>query len=123
MVTRATWAGAVLAESAGEMLEHTLAIVIEFMDTAAARALWPKIEDLVTPISSDIPGTQPRDQSRVFYQFLVDRGDDHTKATDLRATATRKLSFNRGNGLFARLLHMHSEIVDEYAATGSGPMA
>ena len=115
--------GAVLQESAGEMLEETMAVMIEFEDTAAAKAMWPKIENLVTPISSDEPGTQPRDQGPVLYQFLVDRGDDHTEASDLRASATRELAFNRGGGMFARLLHMHSEIADEYRATGSGPMA
>lgn len=115
--------GAVLAESAGEMLEHTMAVMLEFESTAAARALWPKIENIVTPISSDVAGTQPRDQGPILYQFLVDRGDDHSEATDLRAAATRKLTFNRGGGLFARLLHMHSEIADEYRATGQGPMA
>lgn len=115
--------GAVLRESAGEMLENTMAVMLEFEDTAAAKALWPKIENLVTPISSDEPGTQPRDQGPVLYQFLVDRGDDHSEASELRANATRKLTFNRGNGLFARLLHMHGEIADDYRATGSGPMA
>ena len=115
--------GAVLQESAGEMLEATMAVMLEFEDTAAAKAMWPKIEPLVTPISSDEPGRQPRDQGPVLYQFLVDRGDDHAEASELRASATRKLVFNRGNGLFARLLHMHSEIADEYRATGSGPMA
>jgi hypothetical protein len=115
--------GAILEESAGEMLEHTMAVMLEFENPVAAKALWPKIEDLVTPISTDVAGIQPRDQGPVLYQFLVDRGDDHAEATDLRAAATRKLSFNRGHGLFARLLHMHSEIADEYRATGSGPMA
>jgi hypothetical protein len=115
--------GTVLRESAGEMLEETMAVVLEFEDTAAAKALWPKIENLVTPISSDVPGTQPRDQGPVLSRFLADRGDDHSEATDLRASATRQLEFDRGNGLFARLLHMHSEIVDDYRATGSGPMA
>jgi hypothetical protein len=115
--------GAVLQESAGEMLEETMAVMIEFEDTAAAKAMWPKIEGLVTPISSDEPGKQPRDQGPVLYQFLVDRGDDHSEASTLRAEATRRLTFNRGNGLFARILHMHSEIADEYRATGRGPMA
>ena len=31
------------------------------------------------------------------------------------------LTFNRGGGLFARLLHVHSEIAYEYQATGVGP--
>ena len=115
--------GAVLEESAGEMLEHTMAVMLEFEDTAAAKAMWPKIEPLVTPISSDVPGTQPRDQGPVLYQFLVDRGDDHSEAGGLRAAATRRLEFNRGDGRFARILHMHSEIADEYRATGSGPLA
>ncbi|MEW5991073.1 MAG: hypothetical protein AB1736_06965 [Chloroflexota bacterium] len=115
--------GAILRESAGEMLEETMAVMIEFEDTAAAKALWPKIENLVTPISSDEPGTQPRDQGPVLYQFQVDRGDDHSEATELRASATRKLEFNRGNGIFARLLHMHGEILDDYRATGAGPLA
>ncbi|HEX9551262.1 MAG TPA: hypothetical protein VF971_09225 [Candidatus Limnocylindrales bacterium] len=115
--------GVVVRESAGEMLENTMAVMIEFEDTAAAKALWPKIENLVTPISSDVAGAQPRDQAPVLTQFLIDRGDDHSEATELRADATRKLEFNRGNGLFARLLHMHGEILDDYPASGAGPMA
>ena len=115
--------GVVLRESAGEMLEETMAVMLEFEDTAAAKAMWPKIENLVTPISPDTPGVQPRDQGPVLYQFLVERGGDSNEADTLRAAATRKLEFNRGNGLFARLLHMHSEIADDYRATGSGPLA
>lgn len=48
--------GAVLHESAGETLEDTMAIMIEFEDTPAAKAMWPKIENLVTPIASDEAG-------------------------------------------------------------------
>jgi len=34
------------------------------------------------------------------------------------SSGIEQLEFNRGGGLFARILHIHSEIIDQYHATG-----
>lgn len=110
--------GAVLRESAGELPADTYVLSIEFESTAAAKALWPKIEGKHTPIEPDTPGVQPIDQGGTVFEWIVARGDDHTDEAG-RAATKEKLEFNRGGGLFARLIHAHCEILDEYAADGA----
>jgi hypothetical protein len=95
-----------------------MVLVLDFESTAAAKALWPKIEDKPTPIKSDIAGVQPADQGGL----LFDGGGTHTHADggSHEHPIVERLAFNRGGGLFARLLHVHAEVAHEYAATGSG---
>jgi hypothetical protein len=114
--------GAVLKESAGELLEDTYILAIEFESTEAAKALWPKIEGKPTPIEPDTPGVQSVDQGGTVFEWILARGDDHHDEVG-RAATKEKLEFNRGRGLFARLIHAHGEVLDEYVATGAGPTA
>jgi len=113
--------GSVLRESAGELPGGTRVLVLEFESTAAAKALWPKIEGKLTPIEPEVPGVQSPDQGGVLFDHdgsssRQDAGHGHDHAHTLD-----HLTFNRGGGLFARLLHVHSEIAYEYEATGTGP--
>ena len=92
-------------------------LALEFESTEAAKALWPKIEGARTPIEPDTPGVQPIDQGGILFDWIAARGDDH-KDPEGKARAASQLEFNRGGGLFARILHIHSEIIDQYHATG-----
>jgi len=51
--------GSVLEEVAGELLPDTLALLMEFESTEAARALWPKIENTVNPLYPTTRATSP----------------------------------------------------------------
>ncbi|HXG39454.1 MAG TPA: hypothetical protein VNJ28_00795 [Candidatus Limnocylindrales bacterium] len=111
--------GAVLRESAGEVFPDTYVLTLEFESTEAARALWPKIEGLHTPIEPDVPGVQPPDQGARLFEWLARRrnGPEGGAGDD---PPGHGLAFNRGGGLFARLIHLHCEIVDEYRARRAG---
>ncbi|HEY0693097.1 MAG TPA: hypothetical protein VGD71_29150 [Kribbella sp.] len=92
--------GAVLKESAGELFDNTLVLALDFESTDAARALWPKIENTVNPLYPDDKSDKSPDQGGAFY--------NETKEPV-------GLKFTRGNGLLARMLHIHAEAVDEFA--------
>lgn len=100
--------GAVLRESAGELFDDTLVLALDFESTEAARALWPKIENTTNPLYPDDKSDKSPDQGSAFF-------DGTAKAV----AGGRKLplKFTRGNGLLARMLHIHAEAVDEYAAS------
>jgi hypothetical protein len=91
--------GSVLAECAGELLPGTLVMLLEFESTEAARALWPKIENTVNPLYPDDKSDKSPDQGTAFF----DGG-------------ASPLKFSRGNGLLARMLHVHAAAVDEFVA-------
>ncbi|TDE12280.1 hypothetical protein [Jiangella asiatica] len=108
--------GAVLRESAGELLPDTMVLMLEFESTAAARALWPKLRGLQTPVTPDGDDRNPPDQGRVLFELpdppaLGASNDDPEPAAPT-------LDYNRGGGMLARLLHVHAEAVHEFAATG-----
>jgi hypothetical protein len=107
--------GAVLRESAGEVFPETFVLTLEFDSTPDAKALWPKIEGKRTPIEPDTPGVQPPDQGAVLFDWLASR-DHHAADDGSREAAVAKLRFNRGGSLFARMIHLHCEFVDEYRA-------
>ena len=98
--------GAVLKESAGELFDNTLVLALDFESTEAARALWPKIENTVNPLYPDDKSDKSPDQGTAFY--------DGT-AKSVADGAPLPLRFTRGNGLLARMLHIHAEAVDEFA--------
>lgn len=108
--------GAVLKESAGEVFDDTFVLTIEFDSTAAAKALWPKIEGRLTPIEP-VGGTQTNDQGGLLFDWIAARGEDHQDPVG-KAAAASKLVFDRGGGLFARLIHLHGEILDSYTSAG-----
>lgn len=113
--------GAVLKESAGEVFDDTFVLTIEFDSTESARALWPKIEGVLTPIEPD-GGAQTNDQGGILFDWIAARGDDHQDPVGKAAAATR-LVFDRGGGLFARLIHLHGEILDQFTSTGGSSPA
>ena len=99
--------GSVLQETAGELLPGTIAMLMEFDSTEAARALWPKIENTVNPLYPDDMSDKSPDQGIAFHD-------------DTRAVAAQggelPLRFSRGDGLLARMLHIHAEVVEEVVA-------
>ena len=101
--------GSVLEEVAGELLPQTLAMLMEFESTEAARALWPKIENTVNPLYPDDKSDKSPDQGTAFF--------DGTKDV-VAAGGDLPLKFTRGDGLFARMLHVHAAVVEEVAASG-----
>src|SRR5687767_7227888 len=61
--------GSVLKESAGEVFADTFILALDFESTEAARALWPKIEGVRTPIEPDTAGVQPIDQGGILFDW------------------------------------------------------
>ena len=96
--------GSVLEEVAGELLPNTLAVLMEFESTEAARALWPKIENTVNPLYPDDKSDKTPDQGSAFF--------DDTKQT-LAEGGETSLKFTRGGGLLARMLHIHAGVFEE----------
>ncbi len=101
--------GSVLKESAGELLDDTLVLALDFESTEAARTLWPKIENTINPLYPDDKSDKSPDQGTAFFDGTRD---------SVRAGEPLPLKFTRGNGLLARMLHIHAEAVDEFAAGG-----
>jgi hypothetical protein len=91
--------GSVLKECAGELLPGTLVLLLDFESTEAARALWPKIENTVNPLYPDDKTDKSPDQGAAFFAN----------------GGASPLTFSRGNGLLARMLHVHAAAVDEFA--------
>jgi hypothetical protein len=84
-------------------------LIMEFESTEAARALWPKIENTINPLYPDDKSDKTPDQGTAFFDGTKDavaQGDD------------LPLKFTRGDGLFARMLHVHASVVEEVAASG-----
>jgi hypothetical protein len=99
--------GSVLEEVAGELLPDTVVLIMEFESTEAARALWPKIENTTNPLYPDDKSDKTPDQGTAFF--------DGTKDA-VAANGEVPLKFTRGDGLFARMLHIHAGVVAEVAA-------
>jgi hypothetical protein len=99
--------GSVLEEVAGELLPDTIVALMEFESTEAARALWPKIENTVNPLYPDDKSDKTPDQGIAFF--------DGTKDA-VKGGAELPLKFTRGDGLFARMLHVHAAVVEEITA-------
>ena len=76
----------------------------------------PKIEGKLTPIEP-VGGTQTNDQGGLLFDWIAARGEDHQDPVG-KAAAASKLVFDRGGGLFARLIHLHGEILDSYTSAG-----
>lgn len=100
--------GSVLEEVAGELLPQTLVLLMEFESTESARRLWPKIENTVNPLYPDDKADKSPDQGAAFF--------DGTKDA-VREGAHLALDFTRGDGLFARMLHVHAGVVEEVRAS------
>ncbi|SEE29765.1 hypothetical protein [Ruania alba] len=98
--------GFVLRETSGELLPNTYVLALEFESTEAARALWPKIQDTVNPLYPDDKSDKRPDQAPAFF--------DDTKEK-IAGGEANPLTFNRGSGRLARMLHVHAEEVDAFA--------
>ncbi|WP_432876805.1 hypothetical protein ACQPYH_27410 [Kribbella sp. CA-245084] len=98
--------GSVLEEVAGELIPDTLVMLLEFESTEAARALWPKIETTINPLYPDDKSDSSPDQGTAFF--------DGTKDT-IKGGGDSPLRFTRGNGLLARMLHIHAAVADEFS--------
>ncbi|WP_326598799.1 hypothetical protein [Streptomyces sp. NBC_01803] len=97
--------GSVLSECAGELLPGTVVLRLEFESTEAARARWPKIENTVNPVYPDDKADTSPDQGGAFFDGTKDAVEEG---------GTLGLRFTRGNGLLARMLHVHASVVDEF---------
>jgi hypothetical protein len=91
------------------LLPGTLVMTLEFTSTDAARALWPKIENTVNPLYPDDKSDKSPDQGGAYF--------DGTKEA-VAGGAPLPPRFSRGNGLLARMLHIHAAQVDEFVSTG-----
>jgi len=100
--------GSVLDEVAGELLPDTVVLIMEFESTEAARALWPKIENTINPLYPDDKSDKSPDQGTAFF--------DGTKDT-FKEGGEVPLKFTRGNGLLARMLHIHAAVAEEVSGT------
>lgn len=99
--------GSVLKECASELLPGTLVLLMEFESTEAARALWPKIENTVNPLYPDDKSDKSPDQGAAFFDTTRQAVEDGSPMP---------LKFSRGNGLLARMLHVHAAAVDEFVS-------
>jgi hypothetical protein len=99
----------VLEEVAGELLPETLVLLMEFESTEAARALWPKFENTVNPLYPDDKRDKTPDQGAAFFDGTKEAAADG---------AGLPLKFTRGNGLLARMLHIHAAVAEEVSTAG-----
>jgi hypothetical protein len=99
--------GSVLEEVADELLPDTLVMLMEFESTEAARALWPKIENTINPLYPDNKSDKSPDQGTAFF--------DGTKEA-IAGGAESPLTFTRGDGSLARMLHIHAAVAEEILA-------
>ena len=94
--------GGLLQETAGELIPNTLVLTLEFESTEAARALWPKIENTINPLYPDDKSDKSPDQGTAFFAETP--------------VAPESLRYTRGDGLVARMLHIHAEVVEDVVA-------
>jgi hypothetical protein len=100
--------GSVLEETSGEQLPDTLVMLMEFESTDAAVAFWPKIENTINPLYPDDKADTSPDQGTAYF--------DGTKQA-LADGAESPLRFTRGDGLLARMLHIHAAVVEDVPAS------
>jgi hypothetical protein len=98
--------GSVLQETSGELLPDTLVMTMEFESTDAAIAFWPKIENTINPLYPDDKTDKSPDQGTAYF--------DGTKQA-VADGAESPLRFTRGDGLLARMLHIHAAVVEDIA--------
>jgi hypothetical protein len=110
--------GAVLREYAGEFkdMPNVLALTYDLDSREVATAFADWVKTIPDPTRPDLPGPVPADQIGVLVSTVTQHSHghdhDHDHTHDHRPVGPG-LEFNRGGGLFARLLHMHSEIVTD----------
>ena len=98
-------------------VDHLLGVVavVQLWDSAEAATAFNAANRRSNPTLADIPGPTPADQGSVLFGHRHDHdghghGDEpHHAHEDHELSAG--LDYNRGGGLFARLLHGHFEVV------------
>jgi len=93
--------GAVLKESANELLPDTLVLTLDFESTDAIRAFRKEIGEGTNPITNDDKASKSADQVAV----IVD------------PEGAPALRYEKGDGMFALLLHVHGLVVDEHTVS------
>jgi len=90
--------------------------VVQIWDSAEAAKAFTAANKRANPTLPDVPGPTPADQGAVLFGSDHDHGDHghdhgHEHGHDHGGQAPfAALDFNRGGGLFARLLHGHFEV-------------
>ncbi|MEW5990373.1 MAG: hypothetical protein AB1736_03380 [Chloroflexota bacterium] len=114
--------GAVLREYAGEFGEivGALALTYDVESREAGAELRRATSQFRNPMAQDIPGDEPADQGEVLFgsphghaHGSDGRGHDHQPHHD--GSGLSGLSYDRGGGLLARLMHGHFTVVSEAA--------
>ncbi|MDQ4039830.1 MAG: hypothetical protein M3313_16145 [Actinomycetota bacterium] len=93
--------GAVLKESANELLPNTLVLTLDFQSTDAIRAFRKEIGEGTNPITNDDKATKSADQVAVL--------------GDLEGAPA--LRYEKGNGMLALPPHVHGLVVDEHTVS------
>lgn len=95
--------GFVLKESSGELLPDTLIVQLDLHgDKEIRMGFWDRLEKETNPLYPDDKSTDPPDQGAVIFD---------------RPAGDLELDYNQGGGLFAQLLHVHANLVDEFVAS------
>jgi hypothetical protein len=113
--------GAVLREYAGEFKGFPDVLTLTYdLDAETRHAFWDAARALPDPMRPDTGDEIPPDQSALMFGSAghahssagSDHDHQHDHGHDEHDHATLdQLDFNRGGGLFARVLHVHAEIV------------
>jgi hypothetical protein len=108
--------GSILYETANELIEDTIVLITDFDSTASSRATYEKLEasGLGWAFEPNGKGPETEDQGWALYPDGAETRRLGTGAP-LRG-ALDLLSFDRGNGALARLLHVHAEVAYEHTA-------
>ena len=99
--------GFILKESSGELLPDTLVVQLDLDgDKEIRMRFWNRLEQEINPLYPDDKTTDPPDQGAVIFD---------------RPEGEVELDYNQGNGMFAQLLHIHANLVDEHTARMPNP--
>jgi hypothetical protein len=99
--------GFVLKESSGELLPDTLVVQLDLDGEKEIRmGFWNRLEQETNPLYPDDKSTDPPDQGAVIFD---------------RPEGEVELEYNQGDGMFAQLLHIHANLVDEYTPRVPNP--
>jgi hypothetical protein len=123
--------GAVVREYAGEFgdVQGALAVLYDVESREEGRAFREATQHVPNPMAQDVPGEEPPDQGMILFAASDDSraGHGHSHAhgsedhdhTHVSHDAIAALTFNRGGGLLARVMHGHFEILAQ--APGGNP--
>ena len=87
-----------------ELIADAFVLTFDFESTDKVRAFRKEIGEKINPISQDDKSTKSTEQGGVLWDPDFDRD-------------APGLEFDKGNGLFAQLMHVHAHLVDEYTVS------